>query len=105
MKGAALAVLTTCVLIASGGLTRAAEPAPKPITVDAAAQIRFGLSVTALKRGPPPGGAATTARVLDPSTLLQLDSELASAAGTFAASRAEAARTRKLFEQDRTASA
>ncbi len=109
MKGAALAVLTMCVLIASGGMTRAAEleeaGAPKPITVDAAAQIRFGLSVMALKSAPAPSGAATTARVLDPSTLLQLDSELASAAATFAASRAEAARTRKLFEEDRTASA
>jgi hypothetical protein len=104
-----IAVLTTWGLLAGGVAAGAAELqeeiAPKLITVDAASQIRFGLAVTALKSAPAPNGTTTTARVLDPSTLLQLDSELASAAATFSASRAEAARTRKLFEQDRTASA
>jgi hypothetical protein len=52
-----------------------------------------------------PNGVSTTARVLDPGRLLQLDSELAAAAATFSASRAEALRTRKLYTQDRTASA
>jgi hypothetical protein len=105
-----IAVVTTSVVLAGGfGVARAGqleeEATPKLITVDPAEQIRFGLAVIALKSAPAPNGTTTTARVLDPSTLLQLDSELASAAATFAASRAEAARTRKLFEQDRTASA
>jgi len=43
--------------------------------------------------------------VLDPSRLLQLDGDLSSASATFAASRAEAIRTRKLYVEDRTASA
>jgi hypothetical protein len=42
---------------------------------------------------------------LDPGTLLKLDSELATAAAGFTASRGEALRTRKLYEEDRTASA
>jgi hypothetical protein len=104
-----IAIVTACVALAGGGIARAADSddgaGAKLITVDAASQARFGLAVMTLKSAPAPGGLPTTARVLDPSTLLQLDSELASAAATFAASRAEAARTRKLFEQDRTASA
>ena len=78
---------------------------PKAITVDAVAQARFGVSVATLKGVVAPTGTPTTARVLDPSSLLKLDSELAAAAAGFAASRAEALRTRKLFSEDRTVSA
>jgi hypothetical protein len=67
--------------------------------------MRFGVLVTTLRGATAPTGVSTTARVLDPSRLLQLDSELAAAAATFSASRAEALRTRKLYTQDRTASA
>jgi len=67
--------------------------------------MRFGVAVSTLQSAPAPSGDSTSARVVDPTSLLQLDSELASAAATFAASRAEAARTRKLFAEDRTASA
>ena len=52
-----------------------------------------------------PSGIPTTARVLDPGPLLALDSELAAATASLNASRAEAERTRKLFSEDRTASA
>jgi hypothetical protein len=78
---------------------------PKAITVDAAAQTRFGIAITTLKSAAAPTGSATTARVLDPGSLLQLDSELSAASASLVASRAEAERTRKLFAQDRTASA
>src|SRR5439155_956137 len=52
-----------------------------------------------------PAGLASTARVLDPGPLIQLDADLAAASASLAASRAEAGRTRKLYAQDRTASA
>jgi hypothetical protein len=109
MKAVIVAALTAaCGLIASGAGVAAAEPdegaAPKPIVVDAAAQTRFGVAIATLQGAAAPNGVATTARVLDPGPLLQLDGELAAAAATFSASRAEALRTRKLFEEDRTAS-
>jgi hypothetical protein len=86
--------------------TSASAPgAPRAITLEPAAQMRFGLAVASLQGAPAPSGTTTTARVLDPTSLLQLDGELAAAAATFAASRAEAVRTRKLFAENRTASA
>lgn len=78
---------------------------PKPLKVDPAEQARFGVGVTTLNATTQPTGVSTTARVLDPGPLLQLDSELAAASASLAASRAEALRTRKLFSEDRTASA
>jgi hypothetical protein len=42
---------------------------------------------------------------LDPSTLLHLDSELSAAAASFGASRTEAQRMKKLYSENRTASA
>jgi hypothetical protein len=78
---------------------------PKPITVDAAEQTRLGVAVTTLQAANAPRGVATTGRVLDPGPLLQLDSDLTAAEASLAASRAEAERTRKLFAEDRTASA
>jgi hypothetical protein len=101
-------------ILAASAAVAAAEPnetpgvtagGPKAITLEPAAQMRFGVLVTTLKAATAPRGVATTARVLDPSRLLQLDGELSSAAATFAASRAEAVRTRKLYVEDRTASA
>jgi hypothetical protein len=100
--------VATCLVVTTGVLA-ADEPAeaagPKAITVDAVAQARFGVSVATLKGVAAPTGTPTTARVLDPGPLLKLDSELAAAAAGFAASRAEAMRTRKLFSEDRTVSA
>jgi hypothetical protein len=78
---------------------------PKPITLDSDAQQRLGVGVTTLEAASAPTGIATTARVLDPGPLLQLDSELTSALASLAASRAEADRTRKLYAEERTASA
>jgi hypothetical protein len=113
MSSAALVIrlatsVATCLVVTTGALA-ADEPAeaagPKVITVDAVAQARFGVSVATLKGVTAPTGTPTTARVLDPGSLLKLDSELAAAAAGFAASRAEALRARKLFSEDRTVSA
>jgi hypothetical protein len=102
-----LAVLAASAALAAAEPNQAAAPAagPQAITLEPAAQMRFGVLVTTLKAATAPRGVATTARVLDPSRLLQLDGDLSSAAATFAASRAEAIRTRKLYVEDRTASA
>jgi hypothetical protein len=113
LRSAALVIrlaisVATCLVVTTGALA-ADEPAeaagPKVITVDAVAQARFGVSVATLKGVTAPTGTPTTARVLDPGSLLKLDSELAAAAAGFAASRAEALRARKLFSEDRTVSA
>ncbi len=99
------ATLAACVAVATGAVAADEGAAPKGITVEPAAQMRFGVLVTTLRAGTAPSGVATTARVLDPGRLLQLDSDLAAAAASFSASRAEALRTRKLYTEDRTASA
>ena len=97
-----------CATVVTGVAAGADEPnevaAPKAITLEPAAQMRFGVLVTTLRAATAPSGVSTTARVLDPSRLLQLDSELASSAATFTASKAEALRLRKLYSEDRTAS-
>ena len=92
------------------GVSAANDPqvsgaAPKPITVNAAEQARLGVLTQALAAALAPAGLVTTARVLDPGPLIQLDADLAAASASLAASRAEASRTRKLYAQDRTASA
>src|SRR5947209_4928983 len=105
MMSAALAIrmiasVVTCLVVTTVALAedQAADAAgPKAITVDASAQARFGVSIATLKGVAAPTGTETTARVLDPGPLLKLDSELAASAAAFAASRAEALRTRKLF--------
>jgi len=102
-------VLVMCVLTAASAVAAAEEPAqdgrPKSISVDLTAQARFGVVLSILKAATAPTRTTSTARVLDPAQLLQLDGELVTSAATFAASRAEAQRTRKLYMQDRTASA
>lgn len=82
-----------------------APDAPKTVTLDAAGQTRLGVTVTKLTAAAPPYGVATQARVLDPGPLLAVDSELAASEASLNASRAEADRTRKLYAEDRTASA
>lgn len=108
MKAMKLVALAVCALVTVSAWAAADETdeaaGPKGITVDAAAQARFGVLVTTLKGSSVPNGVSTSARVLDPSTLLQLDSELAAAAVTFSTSMAEAQRTKRLYEEDRTAS-
>ena len=78
---------------------------PPPITLSAAEQARLGVQTQILTAAPAPQGHASTARVLDPGPLIQLDADLAAASASLAASRAEASRTRQLYAQDRTASA
>ncbi len=95
--------LATAFTVARGAT--AAEEGPKPITIAAAEQLRLGVALAALKAAKAPLATATTARVLDPAPLLQLDGELTAASASLAASRAEAERVRKLFAEDRTASA
>jgi len=77
---------------------------PQPVTVPAGEQARLGVATQALAAAPAPAGL-TSARVLDPGPLIQLDADLTAASASLAASRAEATRTRKLYAQDRTASA
>jgi len=107
MKNKSLLVALLCSLLPA--LARADDPdaaaGPKVITVDAAAQARYAVSVVELREVSAATAVTTTARVLDPGGLLQLDSELSAAAAGLAASRAEAQRNRKLYEEDRTASA
>jgi hypothetical protein len=79
--------------------------APHPVKLEAAEQKRLGVAVTQLTAANPPSGVTTIARVLDPGPLLALDSELASAVAAQSASAAQAGRTRKLYSEDRTASA
>ena len=86
-------------------LALAAEDEPRPVKLDAPQQSRLGVVVVALSAAKRPAGVATVARVLDPGPLLALDGELASAQASLIASGAEANRTRKLFDEDRMASA
>ncbi|HEY4211756.1 MAG TPA: hypothetical protein VGM84_09770 [Steroidobacteraceae bacterium] len=81
------------------------EAGPKAVKLDASRQSRLGVVVTALQAVQAPSNITTVARVLDPGPLLALDGELATAEASQAASRAEAQRTRKLFDEDHTASA
>ena len=87
------------------GYAQGGDAAPQPITLSAAEQGRLGVQTQVLIAAPAPQGLATTARVLDPGPLIQLDADLAAASASLAASRAEASRTRQLYAQDRTASA
>jgi hypothetical protein len=117
MKNKMLAALATCLVSMTSAIAAqesvegtAATPAaampagPKAIAVDAAAQARFGVTLATLKGVAAPTDAATTARVLDPASLLQLDGVLATAAASFTASRTEVLRVRKAYSEDRTAS-
>jgi hypothetical protein len=121
MKNKMLAALATCLVSLTGVVaaeqsteattatpaadTPVAMPAgPKAIAVDASAQARFGVTLAALKGVAAPTDAETTARVLDPASLLQLDGVLATAAASFTASRTEVLRVRKAYSEDRTAS-
>ena len=109
MKALLFAVLVAYSLVAMGAPAGTDEPdaggGPKTISVDGAAQARFGIMIATLQGATAPNGLTTSARVLDPGSLLQQDSELAAAAASFAASRAEALRMRRLFSEDRTVSA
>src|SRR2546421_9479487 len=87
------------------GYVHGADAPPPPVTLSAAEQARLGVQTQALTAAPAPQGLASTARVLDPGPLIQLDADLAAASASRAASRAEASRTRQLYAQDRTASA
>jgi hypothetical protein len=87
------------------GYAQGGDAPPQPITLSAPEQARLGVQTQVLIAAPAPQGLATTARVLDPGPLIQLDADLAAASASLAASRAEASRTRQLYAQDRTASA
>ena len=96
-----------CLVALSG--VRAAEglaegQVPKVVTVDAATQSRLGVSVVSLAVAAMPSVTTTTARVLDPGTLLQLDKDLATASAGFTASRDIEAQVKKAYSEDRTAS-
>src|SRR5439155_921923 len=70
------------------GHAKGSDAPPRPITVSAAEQARLGVLTQALTAAPAPAGLASTARVLDPGPLIQLDADLAAASASLAASRA-----------------
>jgi hypothetical protein len=72
------------------------------VEADAALQKRLGVTTQALAAAHHDGASTGFARVLDPSPLAQLDSDIAAAAAQAAASGAEAARTRTLAAADAT---
>ncbi len=89
----------------TGAAPAAILAGPKAITVDAATQARLGVTLATVKGAATPTETESTARVLEPSRLVQLDSELSAAAATFSAARTEVLRLRKLYSEERTASA
>ncbi len=105
MRTAGWLALACLVLVATGQVGAAADAEPKAVKLDASKQAHLGVVVTALQAVQAPSNITTVARVLDPGPLLALDGELATAEASLAASRAEAQRTRKLFDEDHTASA
>jgi len=70
--------------------------------VDPSAQLRFGVSIVTLKAATAPSGMPTTAHVLDPARLVQLDSDLAIASASFSASLTETVRLKKEYSEERT---
>ena len=95
-------------VLALTGAWAAEEPpegqAPKTITMDAAAQSRFGVSIVSLAAAALPNVTPTSGRVLDPGTLLQLDKDLATASAGFTAARDAAAQVKKAYSDDHTGS-
>lgn len=105
MRASVGALLAVTIGVSAAGYAQTGNAQPQPITVSAGEQARLGVLTQSLTAAPAPAGSATTARVLDPGPLIQLDADLTAASASLAASRAEASRTRKLYAQDRTASA
>ena len=104
---ASLVAAVTCVMALTNvwAATEVTEgPAAKAISVDAVTQARFGVSVVSLPAAALPNVATTTARVLDPATLLQLDKDLATASAGFTAARDEVARTKQAYSEEHSAS-
>lgn len=95
-------------LLALTGAWAAEEPlagqTPRTLSMDAATQARFGVSVVSLAAAVLPNVAPTSGRVLDPSTLLQLDKDLATASAGFTAARDTAAQVKKAYSEQRTGS-
>ena len=106
MKTTLFAVIASLTVLT--GARAADEPLggapPKIITVDALTQSRFGVSVVSLAAAALPSIAPATGRVLDPSTLRQLDKDLATASAGFTAARDTEAQVKKAYSEDRTAS-
>ncbi len=100
----ALAALALTLALGSGCPAQTGGAAV-PFKVSVADQARLGVVTHSLTAAAAPAGVTTTARVLDPGPLIQLDGELSAAEASLAAARAEAERTRRLYQEDRTASA
>jgi hypothetical protein len=83
--------------VLAGSVTASVE-----LPVDA--QKRVGIVTRALEAVREPMQVETLARVLDPSPLVQLDTDIVTARSALTVSRAEAVRTRKLYADDRNAS-
>ena len=105
MKSMIFAVVTCLMSLTGAWAADEADegPSPKAIILDAAAQARFGVGVVTLTAASAANGTTSTARVLDPRTLVQLDSDLAAASASFTASRDDAVRIKKAYSEDKTA--
>jgi len=106
MKSTIFAVVTCLMALTGAWAADEADEAlsPKAITLDAAAQARFGVGIVTLTAASAPNSTTSTARVLDSRTLVQLDSDLAAASASFTASRDDAARIKKAYSDDHTGS-
>ncbi len=81
-----------------------AAEAPKPVSIDAATMRRLSIGTTPARAITQGASISGFARVLDPIPLAQLDSDIAAAIPAAAASNAEAARSRALYDADATVS-
>ena len=102
MKAAVRGAILSICLVAGPAL--AAEPAASGLKMDAATQTRLGVVTQTLQSARRSASVNGFARALDPGPLAQLDSDIAAAAASYEASRAEAARTRDLNAADQTVS-
>ncbi len=105
LKMARWLALWAFAVLAVGQVVAAEDVEPKVVKLDASKQAHLGVVVMALQAIQASANITTVARVLDPAPLLALDGELATAEAGLVASRAEEQRTRKLFDEDHTASA
>jgi hypothetical protein len=81
-----------------------AAPEPALLKMDAATQARLGVMTVPLQAGQRRVALSGFARAMDPGPLAQLDSDITTAMAAYAASRAEALRTRHLSDADHTVS-
>jgi len=98
---------TLVVALFTAALPSASRAAPESIrfTLDEDTARRIGLETAALASAELAPTVSSPARVLDPATLVSLDTELATLSAAFTASAAEAARLATLYSENENVSA